>query len=78
MQVKNIATSNPMAKSLGICPIDIDRDGLIDIIVANDTVQNFVFHNKGGGKFEEIGAMSDEEAQRHLDSELRPDEAAAA
>jgi hypothetical protein len=58
MQVKNVATSNPMAKSLGICPIDIDRDGLIDLIVANDTVQNFVFHNKGSGKFEEIGAMS--------------------
>src|SRR6266699_2029301 len=31
VQVKNVATSNPMAKSLGICPIDIDRDGLIDI-----------------------------------------------
>jgi enediyne biosynthesis protein E4 len=58
VQVKNLATSNAMAKSLGICPIDIDRDGLIDIIIANDTVQNFVFHNKGGGKFEEIGAMS--------------------
>jgi len=58
VQVKNVASSAAMAKSLGICPIDIDRDGLIDIIVANDTVQNFVFRNKGGGKFEEIGAIS--------------------
>ncbi|HEV8608038.1 MAG TPA: CRTAC1 family protein [Tepidisphaeraceae bacterium] len=58
MQVKNPATGNAMGKSLAAIPVDLDRDGLIDIIVANDTVQNFVFHNKGGGNFEEIGAMS--------------------
>ena len=33
---------------------DVDGDGLVDIAVANDTVQNFFFHNKGHGKFEEI------------------------
>ena len=26
--------------------------------MANDTVQNFLFHNKGGGKFEEIAIIS--------------------
>src|SRR5436305_2019517 len=29
-------------------------DGLVDIAVSNDTVQNFFFHNLGGGRFEEI------------------------
>ena len=32
----------------------MDGDGLVDIAVANDTVQNFLFRNLGGGKFEEI------------------------
>ena len=33
--------------------LDVDGDGLVDIAVANDTVQNFLFHNLGKGKFEE-------------------------
>jgi hypothetical protein len=44
----------PLAKSLGIAPYDVDGDGLVDIAIANDTVQNFFFHNLGNGKFEEI------------------------
>ena len=44
----------PLAKALGVAPYDIDGDGLVDIAVANDTVQNFLFHNLGKGKFEEI------------------------
>src|SRR5204862_309486 len=34
---------------------DFDNDGLTDIFVANDSVRNFLFHNEGGGKFQEIG-----------------------
>ena len=34
---------------------EVDRDGLTDIFVANDTVQNFLFRNLGDGLFEEIG-----------------------
>jgi hypothetical protein len=45
-------------KSLGVVVCDVDDDGWPDIIVANDTVRNFFFHNKGGGTFEEIGQMS--------------------
>ncbi len=57
VQVRNPNTDAPMAKSLSISPVDLDNDGWIDIVVANDTVQNFVFHNLKGGKFEEIGAQ---------------------
>ncbi len=39
-------------------PVDLDGDGFIDLIVANDTVQNFVFHNRTDGTFEEIGTFS--------------------
>jgi hypothetical protein len=56
MQIKNRATGVPIAKSLGVAPVDIDGDGWIDLIVANDTVQNFVFHNERNGTFKEIGA----------------------
>ena len=58
LQIKNAATGVPAAKTLGVAPIDIDRDGWMDVIVANDTVQNFVFHNEHNGTFKEIGAAS--------------------
>ena len=58
IRVKNPATDVPVAKSLGIAPIDLDSDGWMDIVVANDTVQNFVFHNMEGQRFEEIGARA--------------------
>jgi hypothetical protein len=58
IEIKNPATGVPVAKSLGVSPVDIDRDGWIDLVIANDTVQNFVFHNQRDGTFAEIGALS--------------------
>src|SRR5437899_406466 len=58
LQVKNPATGVPAAKSLGVAPIDLDGDGWMDLVVANDTVQNFVFRNQHDGTFKEIGAIS--------------------
>jgi len=58
IQVRNKDTGAPLGKALGVCPIDIDSDGYIDFIVANDTVENFLFHNRRDGTFEQIGAIS--------------------
>jgi hypothetical protein len=58
VQVKNSSTATPMAKTLGVSPMDIDGDGWVDLAVANDTVQNLMFRNKRDGTFEEIGALS--------------------
>ncbi|MGE3310116.1 MAG: CRTAC1 family protein [Limisphaerales bacterium] len=58
IQVRNKATGNPMAKSLGVAPVDFNSDGWIDLIVANDTTQNLVFSNRWDGTFAEIGAES--------------------
>ena len=58
IQVKNPSTGRPMAKSLAVAPVDVDNDGWIDIVVANDTVQNFLFRNRRDGTFEEIGSRS--------------------
>lgn len=43
------------AKALGIAIGDHDRDGRTDIYVANDSMSEFLFHNKGNGTFEEMG-----------------------
>jgi hypothetical protein len=58
LQVTNPATHVPMAKSLGVVSVDLDEDGWPDLVVSNDTVQNFVFHNRRDGSFEEIGARA--------------------
>jgi hypothetical protein len=49
-----------LGKGLGVVATDINNDGLMDLFVANDTVQNFLFVNRGldkkigKWKFEEI------------------------
>ncbi len=58
LQIKNPSTGLPTAKTLGVAPVDLDADGWIDLVVANDTVQNLVFHNQRNGTFKEIGASS--------------------
>lgn len=50
-----------IGKGLGVVATDINNDGLMDLFVANDTVQNFLYINrgpdgKGGWKWEE-GAL---------------------
>jgi len=51
-------TGTPLAKSLGLTFQDFDRDGNLDVIVANDTVQNNLFRNKGDGTFQEMAAIA--------------------
>lgn len=58
LHVRNPATGVPVAKSLGVTFADFDHDGWIDIVVANDTVQNFLFHNRGDGSFAEVGTIT--------------------
>ena len=51
-------TGNALAKSLGLVFHDFDRDGYLDVIVANDTVQNNLFRNMGDGTFREMAALA--------------------
>jgi enediyne biosynthesis protein E4 len=44
-----------LGKGWGVVATDVNNDGLMDLFVANDTVANFLFANRGNGKFEEIG-----------------------
>jgi len=56
IEITNPATGTPAGKALGLAPVDVDVDGFIDLMVANDTVGNFFFRNRGDGTFEETGA----------------------
>ena len=44
-----------LGKAWGVVACDINNDGRMDLFVANDTVANFLFVNRGNGKFEEMG-----------------------
>jgi enediyne biosynthesis protein E4 len=46
---------DPNGRGLGVIASDVDGDGLIDLFVANDTTANYLFHNLGGMRFEEVG-----------------------
>ena len=54
---QKIGLSKP-GKGLGIAIADYDRDGHIDLFVANDSMVEFLYHNKGDGTFEEVGLLS--------------------
>ncbi len=55
IEVDNPATGQPMGKGLAVSVADFDGDGWLDLFVANDTVQNFLFQNRGDGSFKEVG-----------------------
>jgi len=44
--------------AMGVVSADFDGDGWPDIYVGNDVMENFLFHNKRDGTFEEIGVLA--------------------
>jgi enediyne biosynthesis protein E4 len=53
-----------MGKGLGVVTTDVNNDGRMDLFVANDTVQNFLFVNRGPDKsgkwqFEEVALQAE-------------------
>jgi hypothetical protein len=48
-----------LGKALGVVATDINNDGRMDLFVANDTVQNFLFVNRGKGTWNEIGLQAE-------------------
>lgn len=45
-------------KGLGVLAADLDLDGHVDIYVANDTTENFLYINDGSGKLKELARFS--------------------
>ena len=55
---KETGLTQRLGKGLGVVATDINKDGRLDLFVANDTVENFLFANRANGKFEDIGIGS--------------------
>ena len=43
-----------VGRTMGVTAADFDNDGWDDIYIANDRTENFLFHNKHDGTFEEV------------------------
>ncbi|WP_197355343.1 FG-GAP repeat domain-containing protein [Aureliella helgolandensis] len=50
--------TNVAGRSMAVTSCDFDLDGDIDILVANDTQENFYFQNDAAGQFEEVGLLA--------------------
>ena len=50
--------SKHFGKGMGAVIADYDGDGFMDVFVANDNMPNFLFHNIGGKRFEEVALDS--------------------
>ncbi|MGB7346399.1 MAG: CRTAC1 family protein [Pirellulaceae bacterium] len=57
IQIRNEDTDVPLGKAMGLAPVDVNRDGWIDLVVSNDTVRNFLFVNNQDGTFSEEGRL---------------------
>jgi hypothetical protein len=56
---RGTAIARALGKGLGVVATDVNNDGRMDLFVANDTVQNFLFLNRGNGKWEEAGVSAE-------------------
>ncbi len=45
-------------KGMGLACVDYDNDGLVDVFVANDTMENFLFRNLGQSHFQEVAHLA--------------------
>ncbi|MEJ7606435.1 MAG: CRTAC1 family protein, partial [Bryobacteraceae bacterium] len=59
---EDVSAAAGIAKHIGrgmsVVFADYDGDGYLDVFVPNDKLPNFLFHNRGGKGFEEVGLQS--------------------
>lgn len=55
---KSSGIAQHLGKAWGAVAADLNNDGFMDLFVSNDTAANFLFMNRGKGKFEEIGTLA--------------------
>jgi enediyne biosynthesis protein E4 len=57
-EVSHTAGIDKGSKGLGLSIGDYDRDGWVDILLTNDSIPEYLFHNRSNGTFEEVGLVS--------------------
>lgn len=50
-------TDKALSYGFSVGWVDLDNDGKLDLVVANDSMPNYAYHNKGDGTFEEVGFL---------------------
>ena len=55
---KESGISRHLGRAWGVVAADINNDGWMDLLVTNDKEPNFLFVNRGNGKFDEIGGLA--------------------
>jgi len=55
---KSSGIANALGKAWGVVATDLNNDGMMDLFVSNDTAPNFIFMNRGKGRFEENGTYA--------------------
>ena len=51
---RKAGVSNPEGRAMGVASCDIDNDGDVDIFVANDAMENYLYRNNGDGAFTNV------------------------
>ncbi len=55
---REIGMYYPQSKCMGLTVFDYDDDGRLDLFQGNDHQENFLFHNLGDGRYEEVALRS--------------------
>jgi enediyne biosynthesis protein E4 len=55
---KSSGIAKYLGKAWGVVAADLNNDGKTDLFVANDTTKNFLYMNRGNGRFEEISDLA--------------------
>lgn len=58
IQITDVSSGEPLSKSLGLTFADVNNDSWMDVLIANDTVQNWLLLNQQGTSFQEVAAAS--------------------
>ncbi len=56
---KGTAIARVLGKALGVVATDVNNDRLMDLFVANDMVQDFLFVNRGENRWDEVGLVAE-------------------